>query len=218
APEDVNGTGVTTGSARPSQSDSYYTNMAGPDWSDITYPADGSAEPADPIVDPEPISYTPPAEPDLVVEDQNTATLEGSSGNDKLIGGADEDTIVGWAGNDVLKGKGNHDTLYGGGGNDNLYGGAGNDILDGGSGTNTLTGGGGADDFVFNTGTAQVMDFGGADQISLIRSNEITSYSDLTTNHMTQSGDDVVIEDGLGNSMVLVDTSISDLERGDFIF
>ncbi|WP_217356292.1 hypothetical protein, partial [Ruegeria arenilitoris] len=68
APEDVNGTGVTKGSARPSKSDSYYKNLAGPDWSDISYPTDGSAAPDDPVVDPDPISYTPPSEPAPVVE------------------------------------------------------------------------------------------------------------------------------------------------------
>ncbi len=68
APEDVNGTGVTKGSARPSQSDSYYKNMAGPDWSDVTYPTDGTTAPTDPVVDPDPISYTPSVAPAPVVE------------------------------------------------------------------------------------------------------------------------------------------------------
>ena len=68
-PQDINGTGLTTGNARLSQQDSYYQNLAGPDWSDISYPTDGTVNPPapDPIVTPDPISYDPT--PDPVVED-----------------------------------------------------------------------------------------------------------------------------------------------------
>jgi Ca2+-binding RTX toxin-like protein len=50
-------------------------------------------------------------------------TLNGTPGNDFLIGGSD---------NDMLSGLGGNDSLYGGKGSDTLQGGAGNDSLDGG--------------------------------------------------------------------------------------
>jgi hypothetical protein len=63
-PKNISGTGVTKGAAREVLPDSYYQSLAGPDWSNITYPTDGTVTPADPVVDPDPISYTPPSEKD----------------------------------------------------------------------------------------------------------------------------------------------------------
>jgi VCBS repeat-containing protein len=70
----------------------------------------------------------------------DTITITGGSGNDILVGGA---------GNDTLSGGGGNDWLIGGAGNDTLNGGDGNDILDAGAGNNILTGGAGNDTFVF---------------------------------------------------------------------
>jgi RTX calcium-binding nonapeptide repeat (4 copies) len=73
------------------------------------------------------------------------ATINGTSGNNKLIGLNGADTLNGLAGNDILYGLGGIDKLYGGDGIDKLYGGTGNDVLDGGRGNDTLDGGGGVD-------------------------------------------------------------------------
>lgn len=56
--------------------------------------------------------------------------LEGTDGDDILVGTADADTLVGLAGND---------TLQGGDGDDLLIGGAGQDVLDGGAGNDTVS-------------------------------------------------------------------------------
>lgn len=58
-------------------------------------------------------------------------------------------TVQGTAGNDVLLGSGANEIFYGGAGNDTINGGAGDDILIGGAGVDKLTGGAGADTFRF---------------------------------------------------------------------
>jgi len=58
-PKDISGTNFSTGSPRNSINDDFYRDMAGPDWSNISYPIDGPVTPPTP----EPISYTPPEEP-----------------------------------------------------------------------------------------------------------------------------------------------------------
>ncbi|MDD4882696.1 MAG: type I secretion C-terminal target domain-containing protein, partial [Gallionellaceae bacterium] len=73
--------------------------------------------------------------------------LEGTSGNDALIGSNGDDRIYGYAGDDTLSGGDGNDLLRGGAGNDTLSGGAGNDILIGSAGNDTLSGGLGADVF-----------------------------------------------------------------------
>jgi len=81
----------------------------------------------------------------------------GTSKNDRLVGGAGADMIKGFAGNDKLFGLGGDDVLVGGSGKDIMYGGAGKDT------------------FVFDTPVKKghfdhIMDFNSADdtiQISL---------------------------------------------------
>ncbi|QIR38943.1 endonuclease/exonuclease/phosphatase [Tolypothrix sp. PCC 7910] len=81
-------------------------------------------------------------------------TINGTSGNNILIGTDKVDIIRGLGGNDIITGNKNNDFLYGGSGNDaleggdgndNLYGDEGNDGLLGGKGDDTLSGGSGND-------------------------------------------------------------------------
>jgi Ca2+-binding RTX toxin-like protein len=53
--------------------------------------------------------------------------LEGSNGNDTLVGDGEANNIFARSGNDVLKGRGGNDRLTGGAGADKLVGGAGKD-------------------------------------------------------------------------------------------
>ena len=88
--------------------------------------------------------------------------LNGTHGDDILLGGATADTLYGGLG---------HDVLIGGAGNDTLYGGAGNDLLLGGLGDDLLYGGSGQDIFSWDTagqGNDQIMDFvKGVDKIDI---------------------------------------------------
>jgi len=83
-----------------------------------------------------------------------TDEINGTIGDDHLLGTIEDDTINGLAGNDRLAGLDGNDTLngeegtdklLGGNGNDTLNGGAGNDILNGGTGVDSMAGGIGRD-------------------------------------------------------------------------
>lgn len=67
----------------------------------------------------------------------NDQLTDAAGGNDRLLGGIGDDRIWAAAGNDTLGGDAGQDTLLAGAGNDQLNGGAGNDLLDGGAGTDT---------------------------------------------------------------------------------
>ncbi len=81
--------------------------------------------------------------------------LDGTAGDDQIIGTNTTDRIQGFEGNDTLIGMGGSDSLYGGAGDDQLHGDAdtvsvplaeqGDDLLDGGAGNDVLYGYGGND-------------------------------------------------------------------------
>ena len=81
-------------------------------------------------------------------------TLNGTTGDDILIGASTNDTLYGGAGNDSLQGGAGNDILYGEAGDDLLNGGIGNDILNGGAGNDTLNGGAGKDTAIYNVLTS----------------------------------------------------------------
>ncbi|MEZ5902060.1 MAG: calcium-binding protein [Alphaproteobacteria bacterium] len=92
----------------------------------------------------------------FVIEGTSAAeTINGSSGNDYIIGyngdniinaGAGNDFVAGGNDNDTIYGDDGHDMLTGWSGIDTIYGGAGNDTINGGVGADILHGGDGNDD------------------------------------------------------------------------
>ncbi|MDK3074154.1 calcium-binding protein [Sedimentitalea sp. JM2-8] len=127
--------------------------------------------------------------------------LRGSrDGGDKLIGSKADNYINGNGGRDVIEGKGGNDYLLGGSG---------------------------ADRFVFknNSGNDVIGDFDAAnnnEKIVLKGVSEITSFADLTANHMTEFTDGTIkqtyISDGAGVNITLEGILIADLDSGDFVF
>jgi Ca2+-binding RTX toxin-like protein len=81
--------------------------------------------------------------------DQIGDFLDGSEGDDTIIGGAGNDFLNGRSGDDSLFGGGGNDTLLGGSGDDTLGGGVGNDVLDGQAGNDLVNGDDGEDVIVF---------------------------------------------------------------------
>ena len=143
----------------------------------------------------------------------NGAEIENAVGGDKkdlLIGNEGDNTLSGFAGND---------TLLGGSGIDTLDGGEGKDRLDGGRGDDFLTGGLSKDTFVFSTGygTDRILDFDDTDRIDLSRLKDVSSFKDLSSNHMSEEGGDVFIIAG-GDMLVIENATIADLTKGDFLF
>lgn len=167
--------------------------------------------------------------------------LYGDDGNDRLLGGHDDDRLYGGRGQDRMYGNDGLDRLYGGSsadimiggndrdylnggiGNDRLYGGNGFDQLYGNAGNDLMVGGSGSDDFIFKSGQGDniIRDFDALDNgedIILRGVTAITSYSDLAANHMEQSGANVVIDDGQGLTITLVNVDLGDLGARDFLF
>ena len=105
---------------------------------------------------------------------QTTGDLNGTGGDNILIGDG---------GADVINGLGGTDVLVGNGGADVLDGGAGSDMLIGGTGTDSLTGGTGADRFQFtDTGSVDVI-------TDLNVTEDIVDLAQLLTDF--ESGDDI---------------------------
>lgn len=175
---------------------------------------------------------------DRLVGTRYADKLLGKNGDDVIVGKGGNDLVKGRAGDDVLKGMAGNDKLIGGIGNDKLKGFAGNDVLKGQAGDDLIIGGAGADKIIFGTGdghdtvrgfdlgiglpSLRAVSHGGVhDRIDLRGLAEITDWaalSDPMGGHMTQVGDDVLIDSLAGDSMLLLATLLGDLEADHFIF
>ncbi|MGC1494902.1 MAG: pre-peptidase C-terminal domain-containing protein [Sulfitobacter sp.] len=167
-------------------------------------------------------------------------TLLGGDGLDRLFGGADDDIANGGAGNDGIFGEQGNDTLLGDSGNDRFFGGTGNDEIFGGSdndtvfagaGFDTITGGTGndrlqgdfnADTFVFGLGHGNdtITDFDALnvfERIDLSAINTFVNINSVLANSV-QSGANVIINTGGGNTIQLNGVLRVDLDSSDFIF
>jgi Ca2+-binding RTX toxin-like protein len=113
---------------------------------------------------------------DTLVGYATADAMNGDSGNDAMFGGAGNDTLRGEAGSDSLYGQADHDVLEGGADGDLLQGDVGDDVLDGGPGNDILAGGiydtwngvywgWGSDTYLFGRGDGQ----------DLIRDNDGTA-------------------------------------------
>lgn len=180
------------------------------------------------------------SEDDMAVGNGGEDTLKGRGGDDELRGGSGSDTVRGGEGDDELNGSNGADQVSGGKGDDDISGGSGTDelrggrgddtvrgqdgadIITGGRGDDTLTGGGGQDTFIFSGsfGTDTITDFSGnnSEKIDLSAVGSIRGFNDLTNNHLSEAKNGTLIEDGNGNSIVLVGIAPGDLDSGDFIF
>ena len=158
---------------------------------------------------------------DLLTGDNGANELMGQAGDDSVAGSRGNDTISGGSGRDRLRGNADDDTLLGDDGDDRLDGGGENDVLVGGRDDDLLIGGTGNDIFVFADGDGRdtVTDFEvGNDRIDLSGVSAITDFADLMANHTSQIGDDLRIEDGSGDRIVLLGIAQGELAEADFIF
>ena len=71
--------------------------------------------------------------------------IDGAAGNDVIDGGAGDDTIFGNDGDDAIRGGDGDDIIHGGDGADRIHGGRGDDIIYGGDGADRIYGGRGDD-------------------------------------------------------------------------
>lgn len=122
---------------------------------------------------------------DFVFAEPDRNEIDGTSGDDVIVGKAGADDIFGREGND---------TLFGQDGADALYGGAGEDVLVGNGGDDVLYGGEGADSFVFasSEGDDIIKDFEvGRDVIDLRGVSGIESFDDLS---ITEGSNGITID------------------------
>jgi len=145
------------------------------------------------------------------------SVLNGTSGDESLNGGNGSDRLFGNDGADTLSGGNGDDLLSGGRGIDVLSGGNGKDTLDGGAGSDVLTGGNGDDRFVFSGafGHDVVTDFS-HDHIQL--DHQAFANFAAVMAHAAQVGADVVITLDADDTITLLNTKLSSLSAGDFLF
>ncbi|MDQ3871088.1 MAG: cell wall-binding repeat-containing protein, partial [Chloroflexota bacterium] len=120
----------------------------------------------------EPAQASPPAPP---APAPGGKTINGTSGNDVLVGTRFADVINGGGGNDVIRGGGGNDVINCGSGNDRVFGGSGNDRIDCGSGNDRvygnegndrLSGGSGNDRLYGNEGSDRLLGGAGNDRLA----------------------------------------------------
>lgn len=92
-------------------------------------------------------------------------TINGTIGNDTLVGTPFADVINCGAGNDKVRGGGGNDVINCGSGNDRISGGAGKDRILGGSGNDKLAGGPHNDRLVGGSGNDVLRGQGGKDRL-----------------------------------------------------
>ncbi|NVO29552.1 calcium-binding protein [Donghicola sp. C2-DW-16] len=155
--------------------------------------------------------------PDVNVDEDETVDVEdsqpvdGTNGNDNLIGTAEGDMLRGKVGNDTLSGAAGDDTLIGGAGSDRILGGSGNDRLSGGSGADNLNagagddllkGGGGGDKLIAGQG-ADVL-IGGGSSDTLIGGGGSDTLSGGRGHDILKSGSgNDILRGGAGNDKLL---------------
>lgn len=108
--------------------------------------------------------------------------------------------------------------IIGNASDNNLSGSYGNDTITGGLGNDTITSGAGSDVFVYadDFDADNILDFeDGVDLLDFSTSTTINEFSDLS---VIQSGDDVLIDAGDGNTITLDNMLVANVTDADFIF
>lgn len=115
---------------------------------------------------------------------------------------------------DLFKGKKGKETFLGT---------ADHDVFDGKAGKDTFTGNGGSDTFVFKRGYDRdtILDFDATDDdhdmIDIRALSSVANWTDLRKNHLEVHGDDIWIDGGKGDVLVLKDVARVDVDKSHFM-
>ncbi len=115
---------------------------------------------------------------DILIGTDNGEKINGGAGDDVISGGGGDDMLDGGAGDDVMTGDDGDDMLDGGAGDDLMSGSDGDDMLDGGAGDDVMSGGGG-DDMLRGDGGADMLN-GGAGADTADYSNYVTATDSVS--------------------------------------
>ena len=126
------------------------------------------------------------------VDDIKQLGLQGTEGDDILIGYETDDTIDGLGGNDTIIGGGGNDIIDGGEGNDSIFGSEGNDTVDGGAGDDYIADGTGDDILTGGEGNDSII--GGAGKDTIQTGDGINTADG-------RSGSDTIITEGISNEI-----------------
>ena len=121
-------------------------------------------------------------------------TLDGSRGDDELMGQSGNDLLLGGAGRDIVNGGAGDDALFGQADEDHLRGGAGNDIVSGASGDDRIAGGGGNDSLNGGSGSDVISGGMGDDLIRGSSGNDTVLGGNGRDTIFAGEGDDVIRE------------------------
>jgi peroxidase len=149
--------------------------------------------------------------------------IGGTAGRDTALEGTPgDDLMMGYGGHDRIAGHRGEDDLYGGRGNDQLRGGNGNDLINGEQGTDRLWGGNGNDIHVFEKGSGRdtVVDFDrSADRIDLSDYEFASLRQVREAAEDSQRGVTISLDEATGDRVHLAgDFEADQLRANDFIF
>lgn len=139
--------------------------------------------------------------------------LNGTSGNDTLIGKNHNDTIYGFNGNDHLHGvEGNdsisggdgHDSITGGDGSDTIYGGAGNDVIEVGDSSTETSSDPSSNVAIGDTGNDTIIGNEGNDYL-LGKAGDDVIYSGYGNDKVSGGSGNDRIFDSWGNNILYAD-------------
>jgi RHS repeat-associated protein len=161
----------------------------------------------------------------LFTIDQIPSAVNGTVGNDTLIGTSAHNTINGFAGNDSLSGNDGNDTLNGGDGNDTLDGGTGNDVLVGGTGNDSYFVDSTSDVVNETSAIATEIDSvtttvtytlgANLENLTLSGNLAINGTGNTLNNRITGNSVNNVLDGGAGNDILMGDAGNDTLTGGD---
>ena len=186
----------------------YWTQKFGSGGDPGSYVAetDNAPEP-EPTPEPEPEPDTPIPVPEPTPEPNK---LEGTGGNDTLLGENTDNVIDGYSGDDLIRGREGRDTVVGAKGNDTLFGGDGRDKAYAGEGDDVVYGGKGSDRLAGGEGNDSITGGAGGDKlIGVFTGDDTPGVGEIDTLSGAQDGDMFVLGDA-SNVYYANDASVED--------
>lgn len=135
--------------------------------------------------------------------------IDGTDGDDIIVGSEDADSIRGFAGADNIQGRGGNDAIQGNGSADVIFGGDGNDQLDGGGGSDEIFGEDGDDQIVGDAGDDDIAG-GSGDDLLVGRAGSDDFFFDPSN---PDEGDDSIGDFEVGTDKIVL--RAADILRAD---